>query len=61
MIGLTNHVVWMPIVLFLVSMAGLVTALLGDGWWNLAASILLALPIFYALKAFTFKRNYGEK
>lgn len=44
-----NHPVFIPVWLFAISIAGLVTALLGDGVWNWLAWLCLLIPLCYGL------------
>ncbi|WP_152417557.1 hypothetical protein [Methylophaga lonarensis] len=46
---LSNHPVLMPVVLFVVTIIGLVTALMGDGVWNGVAWLCLLIPLWYCL------------
>ncbi|MFL9841630.1 hypothetical protein ABS767_11705 [Sphingomonas sp. ST-64] len=41
----------MPAMLVLASLAGLILGLTGDGWPDIAASLLLALPILFFLRS----------
>lgn len=42
---LIQHNLLVPIGLFLISIIGLITALIGDGWWNVWAWLLLSVPL----------------
>jgi len=46
---LTNHPVLMPVWLFVISIVGLVMALMGDGVWNWLAWLCLLIPLWYCL------------
>lgn len=40
-----------PALLLLASLAGLILGLTGDGWRDVAASLLLALPVLISLRS----------
>jgi hypothetical protein len=43
-----------PLLIALLSLAGLITALLGDGYWDLFSWIALALPVIIIVRKYYF-------
>jgi len=46
-----------PALLALVSLAGLISALLGAGWWDILSWISLGLPVAAIAWAYAFRRG----
>lgn len=42
----------MPLLIGLLGAAGLFSALLGDGWWDVLAWVGLGLPVWYGFRGF---------
>lgn len=53
-----NHPIFIPVGLFIISIAGLVTALMGDGVWNWLAWLCLLIPLWYGLPV--LKKGLGK-
>lgn len=57
--SLVQHYLFMPISLFMITIVGLITALIGDGWWNIWAWLLLLIPIVYCVSV--LKKGFSDE
>ncbi|HWV65661.1 hypothetical protein [Chitinophaga sp.] len=48
-----------PLLIALLSLAGLIAALVGDGVWDVFSWIALALPVIIIIRRYYFQRNEG--
>ncbi len=48
-----------PLLIALLSLAGLIAALIGDGVWDMFSWIALALPVIIIIRRYYFPRNQG--
>ncbi|WP_142687986.1 hypothetical protein [Chitinophaga polysaccharea] len=48
-----------PLLIALLSLAGLIAALVGDGAWDAFSWVALALPVIIIIRRYYFPRNQG--
>lgn len=53
----TRQIFQIPALLALVSLAGLISALLGAGWWDILSWLTLGLPVAAIAWAFAARRG----
>ena len=53
----TRQIFQIPALLALVSLAGLISALLGAGWWDILSWLTLGLPVAAIAWAFATRRG----